>query len=292
MTCGSSRRNAAGLRVMRGGLRAGIAAHGRGGCGAGRACRRPGSAAAGGSAGSDSRCRPARPVSPAKPASNSAAGSSGRSPGNDATSVSPSNVSPPDRFARERRADDRRQFVAPARDRRLARRAYRRERDDVDRGAGEFRALDRALGHAREEALEPVVAHVMQVVGLGGGEQDAVDARAEQRAGKRRAAGAEGGEDRGERAFEIAARASGPALKAASASTSTIWRSSRAKWSRIERPHHHVLVGLVAPLHHRPERSRARLLRRTRSSGAKVSAGEPARSPGIRKRPGGSSRIA
>ena len=58
-------------------------------------------------------------------------------------------------------------------------------------GAGEFRALDGALGHARKEALQPVVVRVMQMIGLGGGEQDAVDARPEQRARERRAAGAE-----------------------------------------------------------------------------------------------------
>ena len=69
--------------------------------------------------------------------------------------------------------------LAPARHHRLARRAHRRERDDVDPGAGELGARDRPLGHAREDALEPVMVHVVQVVGLGGGEQDAVDARAE-----------------------------------------------------------------------------------------------------------------
>ena len=61
MTCGSSRRKAAGRRLMRVGLRAGIAAHGRGGCGAAPA-RPTGSArtAAGGSAGSGSRSHPSR----------------------------------------------------------------------------------------------------------------------------------------------------------------------------------------------------------------------------------------
>ena len=54
-----------------------------------------------------------------------------------------------------------------------------------------------------------------------------------------------------------------------------------------ERLHHMRLVGLVAPLHHggsEPGRARPSL---GPASGAKVSAGEPSRSPGIRKRPGG-----
>ena len=55
-----------------------------------------------------------------------------------------------------------------------------------------------------------------------------------------------------------------------------------------ERPHHGGLIGLVAPRHHRGERARAASRRRARSSGEKVRAGEPSRSPGIRKRPGGS----
>ena len=78
--------------------------------------------------------------------------------------------------------------------------------------------------------FEPVVARMMQMIGLGGGEQDAVDARAEQRAdeivlrpvrNEARIAG--------ERALRDRSRRPGPALNAASASTSTIWRSSRAK---------------------------------------------------------------
>ena len=54
-----------------------------------------------------------------------------------------------------------------------------------------------------------------------------------------------------------------------------------------ERLHDMRLVGLVAPLHHGVQRAGRGRLSPSAASGAKVSAGEPSRSPGIRKRPGG-----
>ena len=120
-------------------------------------------------------------------------------------------------------------MVAPAPDRRLARRPHRGERHHVDLGAGEFGARDRPFGDAGEDAFEPIVARVVEMIGLGGGEQDAVDARAKDAAEPGAASGAEAIEDRGQRIFQVAQGAAGPAFSAASVSTSTIWRSSRAK---------------------------------------------------------------
>ena len=86
-------------------------------------------------------------------------------------------------------------------------------------------------------------------------------------------------------AASSSAIAAGPALSASSASTSTICRSRRAKWSRKNGPHHRALIGLVAPRHHGGEGTRGSTLAPV-TSGEKVSAGEPSRSPGMRKRPG------
>ena len=110
------------------------------------------------------------------------------------------------RFAGNRHADDRGQPFAPAHHDRLAGRPHRSERDGVDRGAGEPGAPGRALGHASEDAFQPVVVEMMQLVGLGRGEQDAIDARAEQVAQPRAPSAAEAVEDRGQRAFEVVQR--------------------------------------------------------------------------------------
>ena len=97
-----------------------------------------------------------------------------------------------DALARFGRADDRRQALAAVADLGFARRAHRGERDDVDLGAEPFGARDGAAGHQLQRRLEPVVVGVVQMVGLGRGEQDAVDARPEDRPEPRGAAGAEG----------------------------------------------------------------------------------------------------
>ena len=54
-----------------------------------------------------------------------------------------------------------------------------------------------------EDGLEAVVVAVVEVVGLGGGEQDAVDAPPHQSGQPVGAAEAEGGEDVGQRRFEV-----------------------------------------------------------------------------------------
>ena len=95
---------------------------------------------------------------------------------------------------------------------------------------------------------------MMQMIGLGGGKQDAVDPRPEQGAEAAAAADPEAIENSGQRRLEIVQR----------------FRSGIERRQRIdqhdlaiepremiaeERPHHDVLVGLVAPDHHRPQRS-------------------------------------
>ena len=90
------------------------------------------------------------------------------------------------------------------------------------------------------------------MIGLGGGEQDAVDARTEQRAEKRASADPETIENARQRRLEIVQG----------------FRSGVERRQRIDqhdlpvqpremvaekRADHHVLVGLVAPPHHRPQ---------------------------------------
>jgi hypothetical protein len=60
------------------------------------------------------------------------------------------------------------------------------ERDHVDASAGHVGAGDGAIDHAPQDRLQPVVARGMEMVGLGGGEQNAVGAWAQQRADNRR----------------------------------------------------------------------------------------------------------
>ena len=70
--------------------------------------------------------------------------SAGKSPGNTATSLRPSNVSPPASSSGGRQADDRRQSAALPAHVALAGRAHRGECDDVDLGAFEAGLRDRA----------------------------------------------------------------------------------------------------------------------------------------------------
>jgi len=86
----------------------------------------------------------------------------------------------------------------------FARRAHRGERDDVDLGPEPLGPRDGAPGHQFERRLESVVVGMVEMVGLGRGEQDAVDARPEDRPEPRGAAGAEGVHDAVERGVEIA----------------------------------------------------------------------------------------
>src|SRR5208337_5637881 len=108
-----------------------------------------------------------------------------------------------DRLAPLWHADDRLQRLAPLPDFGLARRADGGERDGVDLGADPLGPRDRPRGQSAQDSLEPVVACVVQMVGLGGGEQNPVDARPEDRGEARRAADAKGAEYVGEGVFEV-----------------------------------------------------------------------------------------
>ena len=131
------------------------------------------------------------------------------------------------------------------------------------------------------------MAFVVQMVGLGRGDQDAVDAAREKVGQETAAAGAEAGEDFGHRAFEVGHRA-GPGIQRLHGVDQHDLPVEPGDVLAEERLDHMRLVGLVAPLHHRLQRPGPRPAARSRpGSGAKVSAGEPSRSPGIRKRPGG-----
>ena len=68
-------------------------------------------------------------------------------------------------------------------------------------------------------------------------------------------------EDRGERAFEIL-HGVGPGIEGRERVDQHDLAVEPREVLAIERPHHHVLVGLVAPLHHRPAASRRGRARR------------------------------
>ncbi len=102
------------------------------------------------------------------------------------------------------------------------------------------------------------MAGMMQMVRLGRGEQDAVDARPEQAGEKRAAADAEAIENAGKGCFEIVQR-----LRSGVERGERIRQHDLAikpgKMVAEERAHHDILVGLVAAHHHRPQRSLRRL---------------------------------
>ena len=81
-------------------------------------------------------------------------------------------------LARRRGPDDRRQAAVLAADQGFARGADRRKRDHIDLGAGIAGARDGAFRHLLEDGLEPVMGGVVQLIGFGRGEQDAIGARA------------------------------------------------------------------------------------------------------------------
>ncbi len=103
--------------------------------------------------------------------------------------------------------------------------------------------------------LEPVVVGVVQMVGLGRGEQDAVDARPEDRAEPRGAAGAEGVHHAVERGLEIAQRRRAGIQRAEQVDQHDL-PVETGEMVAEERPHDMGLIGLVAPLHHRRQRAR------------------------------------
>ena len=173
-------------------------------------------------------------------------------------------------------------FASPSRVARIAASA-----SDLHLGAGIFGARHRPAGELGEDRLEPVMALMMQMVGLGGGEHDAVDARREQARPQAVRPGPEAFEDLGHGALEIGhrrlARHSAPRARRSARSAGRAGRNVRGR-TAARRASYRPRSAAPSSRHSEP---RAKLAPASASSGAKVSAGEPARSPGIRKRPGG-----
>ena len=169
----------------------------------------------------------------------------------------------------------------------LPRRAQRGQRQRLDLGARRRSPVrSRVASASEQDGLQPVVAGVVQVVGLGGGKQDAVDAARQQ--ARRASVGA------GPEACEHRRRAP-PRGRAR--------RPGRRRWPRAHRParsggrggrsgrgrtaSRRALVGLVAALHHGAERAAAPM--RPGAGEVEREEGQQRRafeSPGIRKRPG------
>ena len=83
---------------------------------------------------------------------------------------------------------------------------HRGQRHRVDRGAGIFGAVGGHRHGAPQDRFQPVMAGMVQMIGLGGGEQDAVDPRPEQMAEEGAAADPKAIQDAGKRGFEIVQR--------------------------------------------------------------------------------------
>ncbi len=120
---------------------------------------------------------------------------------------------------------------------------------------------------------------MVQVIRLGGGKQNAVDARADELAQQRAPADAEAIEDRGERAFEIAHRI-GPGVEGGERIDQHHLTVEAHEVVVEERPHHDVLIGRISPRHHGAQRMRARgrfSVELERREGERRRAGEIAR---------------
>ena len=184
-----------------------------------------------------------------------------------------------DALARHRHADDaRQQFVADL-GVGLARRPQGGERLHADLGAGIRGAAHGALGDEAQDRLEPVVARGVDVVGLGGGEQQLVDAAHEQRAQPVGGAGAEHAQDGFERALQIDDGIAALVERPEHVDEHDL-AVEAAEVVAEERPHDVRLIALEAPRHHGGERG-ARVARlgaeRERTEGEQRRALEVAR---------------
>ena len=188
---------------MRAGLRSGIRARGRAGYGAAtasglRRCARA-SAAGSGRSGATVGSAPARKTD---------SGSAGRSPGNmrDLGAAVEDVGRRPSRPASGVPMIDGRRLAAGASRSPRASRAPRRARA---RRPWRRRTAARSMARCDEpgeDRLQPVVVAVVEVVGLGRGEEDAVDPPRDQAGQPAGPAEAEGGEDVGERRLEVGDR--------------------------------------------------------------------------------------
>ena len=154
------------------------------------------------------------------------------------------------------------------------------------------RACDGALDDPGEHRLEPVVIAVVEVVGLGGGEEDAVDPARDEAAraspsGRARKAARISAERLLERRPPPRDRRSARRARRPGRSGGRGGRNARGRRAAPPRSYRTRSAG--------PSSRRASpcgIAPSPRSSGEKVSAGEPSRSPGIRKRPGRQGREA
>ena len=162
-------------------------------------------------------------------------------------SVSPSKLLPSGHSPGAGDADDRRQAARLPAQHRLARGAHRGERDHLDLGAGERRPRDGAFGEPAQDRLQPVVAGVVQLVGLGGGEQDPVGARAETARSARLPRPTRKQSRIAASAPCRSRTACGPPSSAASSIDQHDLPVEPGEMVAEERPHHDVAIGLVAP---------------------------------------------
>ena len=259
-------RGRGGRSLMRDGPRSGIAARGR----AGSAARASPRAVSGGRKRTNRQSLSASGRAIASP-SKIAFGSAGNSPGKTAASATPSKTWPPivSPFSGTPMIASR--VSRPMPDLSLARGADRGERDDVDLGPDPFRARDRPRRQGSQDRLQPVVARMMQMVGLGRREQDAVDAGAEDRGEARGASGAERAHDVGQRVLEIAERGRAGVERGEGVDQHDL-PIEPGEMIAKERLDDMRLIGLVAARHHRGERALGRSCRRRRARQARRSA--------------------
>ena len=113
----------------------------------------------------------------------------------------------------------------------------------------------RALDQFPEDRLQAVVIAVVEVVGLGRGEENTVDPPGDETGQPASPADAEGGKDRGERGFEIGERRRSGVQRLQRVDENDLAVEAREMIAK-ERTHDGVLVGGVAAGHHRAERTR------------------------------------
>ena len=181
-------------------------------------------------------------------------GLAGRSPGKMAKASLPSKLRRADGLARQRIADDAGELLAVSLGDAFARRADGGERERLHLSACIMRASHRVVGEQSEDRLKPVMARVMEMIGLGRGEHDAVDARREQARPQAVRSGPEAVEDLGHGAFEVGDRRLAAVQRGEHVDQHDLPVEPREMIAE-ERPHHVGLIGLVAPLHHGEERA-------------------------------------
>ncbi len=204
-----------------------------------------------------------------------------------ANSSLPSKVRLPMVSPGKRIADDAGERLAAPLRLAFARGADRGHRQHLHLGAGIFRARHGPAGEPGEDRFEPVVALWWRWSALVAAKHDAVDARREQ--ARPQAVRRRSGSIRGSRSWRVRDRRPRPgrhSARRARRSARSGGRAARSDRGRRAAPHASYRPRSAAPSSPRASRAGSSASPPA-SSGAKVSAGEPSRSPGMRKRPGG-----